>query len=164
MTRTFLALLHFVGRGFIGWQRQAAGRQALIRLKPSGFSVSSICSASRRAAIVGTRRCTRYGRVVFYDFDEIEHLTDVTFRRIPPPPNPEAELSAEPWYGVVRNDVFPEEFATFLLGDLRLREAFLRHHADLLEPEFWQECQRRVEAGEIVDFFPYPESLRFQTG
>ncbi|MBA3348500.1 MAG: bifunctional isocitrate dehydrogenase kinase/phosphatase [Actinobacteria bacterium] len=107
---------------------------------------------------------TRHGRVVFYDYDEIEVLTDINFRRIPPPPNPEAELSAEPWYGVVRNDVFPEEFATFLLGDPRLRETFLRHHADLLEPEFWQECQRRVEAGEIVDFFPYPESLRFQTG
>ena len=60
------------------------------------------------------------------------------------------------------HDVFPEEFASFLLGDPRVRELFLRHHADLLEPEFWQECQRRVEAGEIVDFFPYPESLRFQ--
>lgn len=104
---------------------------------------------------------TRYGRVVFYDYDEIEYLTDVTFRRIPPPPNPEAELSGEPWYGVARNDVFPEEFATFLLGDVRLRENFLRHHAELLEPEFWQECQRRVRAGEMVDFFPYPESLRF---
>ena len=104
---------------------------------------------------------TRYGRVVFYDYDEIEYLTDITFRRIPPAPNPEAELSDEPWYGVARNDVFPEEFATFLLGDLRLRETFLRHHAELLEPEFWQECQRRIEAGEIVDYFPYPESLRF---
>ena len=105
---------------------------------------------------------TRYGRVVFYDFDEIEHLTDVTFRRVPPPPNPEAELSGEPWYGVARTDVFPEEFATFLLGDPRLREPFLRHHGELLEPEFWQECQRRVERGEIVDFIPYPESLRFR--
>ena len=105
---------------------------------------------------------TRDGRVVFYDFDEIEYLTNVTFRRIPPPPNPEAELSDEPWYGVGRNDVFPEEFATFLLGDPRLREAFLRHHAELLEPEFWQACQHRVEAGEIVDFFPYPQSLRFR--
>ncbi len=104
---------------------------------------------------------TRDGRVVFYDFDEIEYLTDINFRRIPPPPNPEAELSIEPWYGVGRNDVFPEEFETFLLGDRRLRESFLRHHAELLEPEFWQECQRHVEAGEIVDFFPYPESLRF---
>jgi len=106
---------------------------------------------------------SRDGRVVFYDYDEIEYLTDVTFRRIPPPPNPEAELADEPWYGVARNDVFPEEFATFLLGDLRLRESFLRHHAELLAPEFWQECQRRIEAGEIVDFFPYPESLRFSS-
>ena len=105
---------------------------------------------------------TRDGRVVFYDYDELEYLTDVNFRRIPPPPNPEAELSGEPWYAVQRNDVFPEEFGTFLLGDPRLRELFLRHHADLLEPEFWQECQHRVEAGELVDFFPYPESLRFR--
>jgi isocitrate dehydrogenase kinase/phosphatase len=104
---------------------------------------------------------TRYGRVVFYDYDEIEYLTDVHFRRIPEAPNPEAELADEPWYGVVRNDVFPEEFATFLLTDERLRELFLRHHADLLEPDFWQDCQRRIAAGEIVDFFPYPESLRF---
>ena len=104
---------------------------------------------------------TSYGRVVFYDYDEIEYLCDVNFRRIPPAPDAEAELAGEPWYGVVRNDVFPEEFATFLLGDPRLRELFLRHHADLLEPEFWQECQRRVEAGEMIDFFPYPESLRF---
>ena len=104
---------------------------------------------------------TRDGRVVFYDYDELEYMTDVTFRRIPPPPNFEAELSGEPWYAVRRTDVFPEEFETFLLGDPRLRELFLRHHADLLEPEFWQDCQRRIVAGELVDFFPYPESLRF---
>jgi isocitrate dehydrogenase kinase/phosphatase len=58
--------------------------------------------------------------------------------------------------------VFPEEFATFLLGDARLRQPFLRHNADLLEPEFWQACQRRLEDGNIADFFPYPESVRFR--
>ena len=105
---------------------------------------------------------TSYGRVVFYDYDEIEYLSDVNFRRIPPAPDPESELAAEPWYGVLRNDVFPEEFATFLLGDPRLRELFLRHHADLLEPEFWQAAQRRIESGELIDFFPYPESLSFR--
>ena len=104
---------------------------------------------------------TSYGRVVFYDYDEIEYLSDVNFRRIPPAPDPESELAAEPWYGVHRNDVFPEEFATFLLGDPRLREAFLRHHSDLLEPEFWQETQQRIGRGEVMDFFPYPESIRF---
>jgi isocitrate dehydrogenase kinase/phosphatase len=107
---------------------------------------------------------TSYGRVVFYDYDEIEYLRDVNFRRIPAAPNVDAELAAEPWYGVTRNDVFPEEFATFLLADPRLRELFLRHHADLLEPEFWQGAQRRIEAGELMDFFPYPDALRFRNG
>ncbi len=104
---------------------------------------------------------TRYGRVVFYDYDEVEHLTDCAFRAIPPAPTPEAELDSEPWYRVGRLDVFPEEFETFVLGNREVREAFCRHHADLLRPEFWQDAQRRVAAGEIVDFYPYPEELRF---
>lgn len=105
---------------------------------------------------------TSYGRVVFYDYDEIEYLSDVTFRRVPEAPDPEAELAAEPWFSVMRGDVFPEELAAFLLADPRLREPFLRHNAELLEPEFWQAAQRRIGRGEVVDFFPYPESLRFR--
>ena len=104
---------------------------------------------------------TRYGRVLFYDYDEVEYLTDCNFRAIPPPPNPEAELADEPSYRVGPHDVFPEEFETFLLGNEQVRDAFFRFHGDLLRPEFWQECQRRVADGEIVDFFPYPESVRF---
>jgi len=104
---------------------------------------------------------TRYGRVVFYDYDEIEFLTECTFREIPPPPTPEAELEGEPWYPVGPKDVFPEEFETFLLGNPRVREVFLRHHAELLRPQFWRECQHRVADGEIVDFFSYPDSERF---
>ena len=104
---------------------------------------------------------TRHGRVVCYDYDELEYLTDCVFRRIPPAPDPDTELSAEVWYRVGSHDVFPEEFETFLLGDRVMREAFRRHQKELLAPEFWQECQRRVAAGEVVDFFPYPEELRF---
>jgi isocitrate dehydrogenase kinase/phosphatase len=104
---------------------------------------------------------TRYGRVLFYDYDEIEYLTDCVFRTIPQPPNPEAELSEDVWYAVGPYDVFPEEFEPFLLGEARVREPFLRHHAELLRPEFWQESQRRVAGGEMVDFFPYAEDVRF---
>jgi isocitrate dehydrogenase kinase/phosphatase len=104
---------------------------------------------------------TRYGRVVFYDYDEIEYMTDCNFRRIPPAPNEEAELSGEPWYSVGRNDIFPEEFATFLLSTPRIRTAFMKHHADLLDAEFWQRAQQEIRSGTIRDFFPYPESLRF---
>jgi hypothetical protein len=75
---------------------------------------------------------TRFGRVVFYDYDEIEYMTDCNFRRIPPAPNPEAEMSGEAWYSVGPRDVFPEEFGTFLLGNPDTRRVFMKHHADLL--------------------------------
>lgn len=104
---------------------------------------------------------TRYGRVVFYDYDEIEYMTDCKFRRIPPPPDFEAEMSGEVWYSVSRMDVFPEEFETFLLVSDKIREAFMRHHPDLFDAEFWQKTQREIRKGEVQDFFPYPESERF---
>jgi isocitrate dehydrogenase kinase/phosphatase len=103
----------------------------------------------------------RHGRAVFYDYDEMEYLTDCTFRRIPPAPNPEAELSAEVWYPVGPRDIFPEEFESFVLGNPQVRDVFVRHHRELLRPEFWQECQRRVARGEVVDFFPYADDHRF---
>jgi len=104
---------------------------------------------------------TRYGRVVFYDYDEIEFMTDVNFRRIPPAPYPELEMSGETWYSAGPMDVFPEEFATFLLGSPRVRKAFLKYHRDLLEPEFWQQAQETIRRGHVEDFFPYPQELRF---
>jgi len=104
---------------------------------------------------------TRYGRVVFYDYDEIEFMTTMNFRRIPPAPYPEMELASEPWYSASPMDVFPEEFATFLLGSQRVRKAFMKHHRDLLDAKFWQDAQASIRKGLIEDFFPYPSELRF---
>ncbi|BAL23558.1 bifunctional isocitrate dehydrogenase kinase/phosphatase [Azoarcus sp. KH32C] len=104
---------------------------------------------------------TRYGRVVFYDYDEIEFMTDMNFRRIPPAPYPEMEMASEAWYSGGPMDVFPEEFATFLLGSPRVRKAFLKYHRDLLDPHFWQDVQTKIRSGYLEDFFPYPEELRF---
>ncbi|WP_424193021.1 bifunctional isocitrate dehydrogenase kinase/phosphatase [Ampullimonas aquatilis] len=105
---------------------------------------------------------TRGGRVVFYDYDEIEYITDCNFRKVPEARNEEDEMSSEPWYSVGPHDVFPETFGTFLLGDLRVREAFLKHHADLLEAKFWQSHKDNIKAGYVHDVFPYPQSLRFK--
>ena len=104
---------------------------------------------------------TRYGRVVFYDYDEIEYMTDCKFRRIPPAPYPEMEMASEPWYSAGPLDVFPEEFATFLLGKPSIRKAFIKHHRDLLDARFWQEAQERLREGHVEDFFPYPLEMRF---
>ena len=104
---------------------------------------------------------TRHGRVVFYDYDEIEYITDCQFRRIPAPRNEEDEMAAEPWYPVARNDVFPEQFGSFLLGNPQVRRFFLQHHADLLTPEYWQQKQARIQQGKVEDIFPYPQEIRF---
>jgi len=105
---------------------------------------------------------TRHDRVVFYDYDEIAYMIDCNFRRIPPPRSIEDEMSAEPYYSVGPHDVFPEQFAKFLVSDPQAREVFLERHADLMQPEYWAGKQARIRAGVQEDVFPYPEEVRFK--
>ncbi len=104
---------------------------------------------------------TRHGKVVFYDYDEIEYITDCNFRRVPEPRTEEEEMSGEIWYSVGPHDVFPETFAPFLLGNPAVREPFMKHHADLLDAEFWQGHKERILAGHVHDVFPYELNKRF---
>ena len=105
---------------------------------------------------------TRHGKVVFYDYDEIEYITDCHFRRVPTPRTEEEEMSGEVWYNVGPRDVFPETFGPFLLGHPAVREVFMKHHADLLDAAFWQGHQARVRAGHVHDVFPYEQDKRFE--
>ena len=104
---------------------------------------------------------TRHGKVVFYDYDEIEYITDCNFRRVPAPRNEEDEMSGEIWYTVGPKDVFPETFAPFLLGNPAVRSVFMKHHADLLDAAFWQAHKDRIAAGYVHDVFPYDREKRF---
>jgi isocitrate dehydrogenase kinase/phosphatase len=71
---------------------------------------------------------TRMKRVVFYDYDEIVMLTDCNFRIIPEARDDFEELSSDPWYSVGENDIFPEEFKRFLIGDPRVKALFFKLH------------------------------------
>ena len=104
---------------------------------------------------------TRHGKVVFYDYDEIEYLTDCNFRRVPEPRNAEDEMSGEIWYTVRPRDVFPETFEPFLLGNPAVRQAFMAEHADLLDAGYWQRQKERILAGYVHDVFPYDPARRF---
>lgn len=104
---------------------------------------------------------TRHGKVVFYDYDEIEYLTDCNFRKVPEARNEEDEMSGEVWYTVNKHDVFPETFGPFLLGHPGVRDVFMAHHADLLDPAFWQTHKERILAGHVEDVFPYDPHKRF---
>jgi isocitrate dehydrogenase kinase/phosphatase len=92
---------------------------------------------------------TRYGRVVFYDYDEIVPLTDCAFRRLP-------AVS-----GVGPNDIFPEELPQFLLPRGRARELLYEMRPELADPAFWVATQERIKKGIQDDVLPYPQEIRF---
>jgi isocitrate dehydrogenase kinase/phosphatase len=104
---------------------------------------------------------TRNGKVVFYDYDEIEYITTCNFRKVPEPRNAEEEMSGDVWYTVGPHDVFPETFEPFLLGNDAVREVFMKHHAELLDAAFWQSHKERILAGHVHDIFPYEREKRF---
>jgi isocitrate dehydrogenase kinase/phosphatase len=106
---------------------------------------------------------TRHGKVVFYDYDEIEYITDCNFRKVPAPRNEEEEMSGEVWYSVGPHDVFPETFGPFLLGNPLVRAVFMQHHADLLEAAYWQSHKERIARGYVHDVFPYEKEKRFKS-
>ncbi len=104
---------------------------------------------------------TDFGKVVFYDYDEIEYITDCNFRSIPKRSDDDDASSDKLWFEVGPRDVFPETFGPYLLGNAMVREIFMRHHADLLSPKYWQGHKDRILAGHVIDVFPYERSRRF---
>ncbi|MDH5522026.1 MAG: bifunctional isocitrate dehydrogenase kinase/phosphatase, partial [Acidimicrobiia bacterium] len=97
-----------------------------------------------------------------YDYDELTTLDECVFRALPVPTSYDDEMAAEPWFTVGPDDVFPEEFATFLGVQGRLRDVFLANHADIFEAATWREWQRRVAQGEVIEIFPYGETLKLR--
>jgi isocitrate dehydrogenase kinase/phosphatase len=104
---------------------------------------------------------TRHRRVIFYDYDEIGHLTDYHFREMPKAQTMEDIYADQPWFAVGEKDVFPEEFRHFLVGHPALEARFVDRHPELFDVQFWREMQARQRDGEVIDVFPYRRSQRF---
>jgi isocitrate dehydrogenase kinase/phosphatase len=104
---------------------------------------------------------TRYGRVVFYDYDEISRLTECNFRRLPTASSFDEETAGEPWFSVGPHDIFPQELPAFLFSPGRARDIFLELCPELADPAFWVAAQERIRAGIQDDVFPYPQEIRF---
>ena len=103
---------------------------------------------------------TRHGRVVFYDYDELCLLSICNFRVMPQPRSYDEELSADLWFGVGENDVFPEELRNFIGLQGMLRKVFLKHHDDLFDVHFWHQVQSHISGGGTIDIFPYGQNKR----
>jgi isocitrate dehydrogenase kinase/phosphatase len=102
---------------------------------------------------------TRHGRVISYDYDELQRVTECRFRDLPGGGDGDGG-GGEPSFYVGPRDVFPEELLPFLGFQGRLRELFLQAHGELLTGRWWREVQERLRAGEIADVFPYREDQR----
>lgn len=103
---------------------------------------------------------TRYGRVVFYDYDEICLIKECKFRKMPQARTYEEALSAEPWFYVDDHDVFPEEFRTFLKFPPQLQRVFEDSHGDLFRVDFWRTIQDELDSGLTRPIIPYAEMAR----
>jgi len=105
---------------------------------------------------------TRQKRVVFYDYDEIEFLTDMNFRWKPKPQTYEEIYASSPWYEIAPNDVFPEDFKRFMIGRKDVKEYFFEYHQNLFNPDYWIQIQEKLKAGEWLHALPYPNDIRFR--
>lgn len=105
---------------------------------------------------------TRWGRVVFYDYDEICPLTECNFRDIPRSENPLDELSAQSYFDIADTDVFPSQFKVFFSANDTAFKMFNQHHSDIFTAMFWQNCQAQIKAGHVYDVYPYKNSWRFE--
>jgi isocitrate dehydrogenase kinase/phosphatase len=106
---------------------------------------------------------TRHGRVIFYDYDEVQYLLDVNFRFIPKTDNYDDMLSNEPWYSVGPGDVFPEQITTYVTAQNDIRQMLIQSHPELMDAGYWQQKQQRIRDGVVEDVFPYPQHQRFQS-
>jgi len=87
---------------------------------------------------------TSHGGVIFYDYDELCEVSGCVFRDYPTASSEEEETSAEPWFYVGANDVFPEQWLQFLAIPTALREVFMRHHGELLTAAWWRSAQQQL--------------------
>lgn len=102
---------------------------------------------------------TRNGRVIFYDYDELCLVTDCNFRDLPKASTLEEEMEAEAWFYVGDDDVFPEQFISFLGLEPDHMEVLLESHGDLLTADFWRQMKKRHKADEVLEVLPYRRSL-----
>ena len=105
---------------------------------------------------------TRHGRVVFYDYDEVVLMSQCQFRAMPPPRDEFEEMSEQVWFDVEPDDIFPEQFSSFISLEPDLMDTFVEHHGELLTWQYWQGLKDKLSAGEVLDVRPYPDRITGQ--
>jgi len=103
----------------------------------------------------------RQKKVVFYDYDEIEYITDLKFRPLPTA-RYEDELMSDDWFAPDLNDVFPEQFLPFIARHKSHQEVLMKYCSELFDYKFWRVIQERLAKNIVISVFPYSEAIRFR--
>jgi len=104
---------------------------------------------------------TRHGRVIFYDYDEIRPMQELNFREVPVARYEEDELSAEPWYSVGPDDVFPETFRYALCSEAATGALLLELHPEIFDARWWRAQQQRIAQGHVEEVIAWRQTQRF---
>ena len=104
---------------------------------------------------------TRHGRVIFYDYDEIRPMQELNFREVPAARYEEDELSAEPWYSVGPDDVFPETFRYALCSEATTGDLLLQLHPEIFDARWWRAQQQRIAQGHVEEVIAWRQTQRF---
>jgi isocitrate dehydrogenase kinase/phosphatase len=101
----------------------------------------------------------RYGRVLLFDYDAVERLTDVKIRT-----NLDREAGEEAppdWFFESGTVFLPEELESGMQFRRRYaRKCFCEINDELLTMDYWRQIQERLERGEIPELSMYPDSAR----
>jgi isocitrate dehydrogenase kinase/phosphatase len=103
----------------------------------------------------------RYGRVFLFDYDAVERLTEVKIRsnrgREP------GEEAPPDWFFEAGPVFLPEELEVGMQFRSRhARRCFREENAELLEPEYWLDMQRKLASGELPELVAYPPESRLR--
>jgi isocitrate dehydrogenase kinase/phosphatase len=101
----------------------------------------------------------RYGRVLLFDYDAVEKLTEVKIRT-----NSDREPGEEdipPWFFEEGTIFLPEEieYGLQLKNELACR-TFRRVNADLMTVDYWLQMQQKLLRDEVPELSMYPESCK----
>ena len=137
-------------------RRSATPRCASTATRSSELAVANIFPGDMLLKNFGV---TRYGRVVFYDYDELCVLTELRFpnARGPGPTSPRA---AEPWFFVGRTTCSPRSSRRSSCRRARCASCSSGERRPRRRPVLDQE---RVEAGLLGEDVPYDTRLRLST-
>ncbi len=104
---------------------------------------------------------TRRKKVVFYDYDEIEYVTDLKFKNIPVAKNDDDDWMDDTWFTPDLNDIYPEQFPPFIVGDPIKQRMLIQHTPEIFSASFWLSVQQQLKDDVIISVLPYPQELRF---